>query len=544
MTLSRRIVLHSGALLASLLLLGAAALWSVLGLHRQVRNATKEYAELRDIQQVESHAAQAAERLTARPPDAAAALGELRLASEAAERLAALQEGEKEGSSRHEAVEERGVARTLGVLRAVARDVALDGALDGAAASGAAAAPRPAIADWSAQVRSLRDVRQTLRELAREADVLVAKTQQRTRSTVRDALLATAGAWLVISAVAVALSARLYARIMRPLRALRDGARRVARGTFDLRLPSVGEREFVELTEDFNRMAAELEGLYRDLEAKVAVKSRELVQSERLASVGFLAAGVAHEINNPLGIISGFAELSLKKLRGSGAEPSALEDARRSLQIIRDEAFRCREITEKLLTMSRGGRGDGGAAAAAAARRPVDLGVVVDDVAAMLRAHRAYRGRRVDVDVPGATDLRVLGDEAELRQVLLNLCVNALDAVAAVGAGTVRITARRDAGSVALVVADNGRGMTPDVLAHAFEPFFSARPTRAGYEGCPRGTGLGLSITRAIVEDLGGSIRAESDGPGKGSRFTIALPAARGEPLPGGANRAVARMEA
>src|SRR5204863_8459420 len=115
-------------------------------------------------------------------------------------------------------------------------------------------------------------------------------------------------------------------------------------------------REFSELAGEFNQMASELDGLYRELEAKVAAKSKELVRSERLASVGFLAAGVAHEINNPLSIISGYAELSLKRLLDSDDnDPQSIAEAAQGLRIIRDESFRCKEITGKLLSLAKTG---------------------------------------------------------------------------------------------------------------------------------------------------------------------------------------------
>src|SRR6185369_10914403 len=115
----------------------------------------------------------------------------------------------------------------------------------------------------------------------------------------------------VIIAIAVLIGVSQYRGVMRPLRRFSSGVRSIAGGNFRRRLVIAGDDEFAGLAQDFNRMAAELDGLYRELEDKVATKSKELVRSERLASVGFLAAGVAHEINNPLGIISGYAELSL-----------------------------------------------------------------------------------------------------------------------------------------------------------------------------------------------------------------------------------------
>jgi two-component system, NtrC family, sensor kinase len=496
-SLSGKIARRSIAMLAAFALLGVASLLSVLGLQRQVHNMIREYSELREVQKVSSHAAIAIEHLkSSSNPDLSVVASELRAALESVEGFAEIQEhSEPEGSKRHEAIEDRTVKDSLATLRAVIDSLSVPDA-----------AQRT---DWTEQASSLENMQRSLRTMANEADALVAKTQQQTRRSVRNASLALGITFVVIAVVAISLSVSQYRGIMGPVRALRDGVRRIARGKFDQRLPAQGEREFIELTDDFNRMAGELDELYRDLETKVAAKSRELVQSERLASVGFLAAGLAHEINNPLGIMSGFAELSLKNLRNA-PDSAAVEDARRSLQIIRDEAFRCREITEKLLTMSRGG--------GSATRSPVDLHGVIEDVATVVGAHTAYRDRRVEIDVEPESELTVIGDDAELRQVLLNLCVNGLEAVDPL-TGIVRITCRRDGDSVELAVEDNGCGMTDLVREHIFEPFFSVR------RGNRRSTGLGLSITRAIIESLGGSILVESAGVGRGSRFTAKIPA-------------------
>jgi signal transduction histidine kinase len=259
-------------------------------------------------------------------------------------------------------------------------------------------------------------------------------------------------------------------------------------------------------------MAEELDEFYCRLEDQVRTKSRELVQSERLASVGFLAAGVAHEINNPLNIISGYAELTSRQMdpaRGP-MTPESSREARESVRIIRDEAFRCKEITEKLLSLARTGSNG---------RQPLDLSDVARDVASMTRGLQNYKDRRLTVKFDPAEPLEVQANLTEMKQVLLNLTINALESTEPV-AGEVSIEGRRTRDWIELQVNDNGRGMGPEVLRHVFEPFFTVRRGPNA-----RGTGLGLSITHAIVESHGGRIYAESDGPGLGARFTICLPA-------------------
>ncbi|MDB5324433.1 MAG: fixL 3 [Phycisphaerales bacterium] len=313
-----------------------------------------------------------------------------------------------------------------------------------------------------------------------------------------------------------------YRALVRPLAWLRDDMKQSASTGYRELVRPRGDEEFMQVAGLFNGLARELADLYKSLEEKVISRSRELVRSERLASVGFLAAGVAHEINNPLSVISGYAELAAKGLNrvligddgtaGSeaeaAAEAEALTLALDAQQIIRDEAFRCKEITGRLLALSRGG---------SEAREPLRLDELAQQVTVLTKGLRNYRDRRVVLDFAAGESLDVVGNPVELKQVLLNLTVNALEAVP--DAGEVRIGGQRSGDWVELSVQDNGRGMTAETLEQIFEPFFTAK-RGAGEPG----TGLGLSITYAIVENHGGRIRAESKGPGHGSRFIVCIP--------------------
>ncbi len=140
---------------------------------------------------------------------------------------------------------------------------------------------------------------------------------------------------------------------------------------------------------------------------------QELVRLERLASVGFLAAGVAHEINNPLSIISGYAELSLKALLDSADnDPQSIADAAQALRIIRDESFRCKEITEKLLSLTKSGTRN---------KEPFSLAQLAEEVTGMIRGLKTYRDRRVSLGMEQGEPLTVYGNANEIKQVLLNL---------------------------------------------------------------------------------------------------------------------------
>jgi signal transduction histidine kinase len=349
--------------------------------------------------------------------------------------------------------------------------------------------------------------------LLKVCNSFVNRTELTSEQDLRLAITVVGGLAGVILLAMAGLSAWQYRRITVPLRKLAASSRKLAGGDFAARCDvSNGDREFAELGADFNRMADELTAFYQQLERMVADKSRELVRAERLASVGYLAAGVAHEINNPLNIMSGHAELSIKQLRRSSDEQT-VASAVQALGIIREEAFRCKDITGKLLSLVKGGTHG--------ARETVSLTRAASDVALMVRALKNFQGRRIDVRIDPTELLEVVGNPTEMKQVLLNLTVNALEAVKC-GVGEVAIDGRRDGAWVELVVRDNGRGMDAQTLERIFEPFYTEKRGAAN-----PGTGLGLSITHAIVADHGGTLRAASAGQGMGSAFTLRLPAAR-----------------
>eukprot|EP00752_Nemacystus_decipiens_P013786 g12239.t1 len=319
-------------------------------------------------------------------------------------------------------------------------------------------------------------------------------------------LISIAGTAALTAVLAILVGVWQYRAVMNPLKRLQHGVERLAAGDFADELKQTGDLEFVALANDFNRMADELQTLYRDLEDKVRLRSAQLAQSERLASVGFLAAGVAHEINNPLAIIAGEAELAL------GALPKdADEELRQVLTTTRDEAFRCKGITQKLLSLARPGSGK---------RENTDLQTLAHEVASLVKTLPQNEGREVMVQGQRAV---VQTDPAQIKQVLLNLVINALEAVPD-HAGVVRLRVSGDEGRPAIEVHDNGKGIEPEALAHVFEPFYTSKKSPS-----TPGLGLGLSISHAIIEDLGGTLTAMSSGPGQGSMGYDCLGSPTGE---------------
>ena len=482
MTLSRRMAINLTALVLAVAAVGAAGVWALIGLQRQIDRALADHERLRQTQEAFIYDVGMpilmARRTLMQRGDPAAALDPLR---QAAIKLDAMDLPRVDASLAEPVAEaQRALRRVIGRL---ARDPSPE--------------ERTVIA---ADLNTAFSVAAELSgRMQRTLGGLQADVQRRTRRTA--AAIAVAGTLFVL--VAILVGVVQHRAVLAPIRRIGRGVERFGAGRFDERLDAAGGDELAGLARQFNHMADELSSLYGDLEQRVRRTSRRLAQSERLASVGHLAAGVAHEINNPLAIIAGHAELLLRQMDD--------DDARRTpLGLIRDEAFRCKRITEKLLALSRD---------VPARREPADLRPTVRDVVAMAAALPRWAGRTVDVNLP-ETPLVACADPAQIRQVLLNLLTNAAAATGSTGRITVR--GGLEGGRVVLSVTDEGKGMDEATLARIFEPFYTER--RGTNEP---GTGLGLSISHAIIADHGGELLAHSDGPGRGSTLTISLPAAR-----------------
>lgn len=272
-------------------------------------------------------------------------------------------------------------------------------------------------------------------------------------------------------------------KVTRPVALLRAGAERLATGDLDARIQIGTRDELGDLADQFNAMAVALKRHQNDL-----------IASERLATVGRLASGVAHEINNPLGVILGYARLLRKKAEGALAE---------DLSVIEDETLRCKEIVEGLLDLAR---------PAQVGPNPVDLRELVDDVVERTSETQAVPGVAISVAGQGTA----LGAAPKLRQVLLNLIKNAVEAAAPTG--NVGIELGESDGWAEVRVFDSGPGLTADVRDRLFEPFFTTKQ---------RGTGLGLAVSRAIARAHGGDLFPTP--PSNGACFVLRLPRPQGE---------------
>jgi signal transduction histidine kinase len=295
------------------------------------------------------------------------------------------------------------------------------------------------------------------------------------------AVLWTIACFALAIALAAAVGGWLTRAIVRRVDILRQGARRIGAGELDPRIELAGRDEFVELASSFNQMAASL-----------AQKQAALVRSQKLASIGQVAAGVAHELNNPLSVILGYVKLLRKEPGGNADE----------LRIIEDEARLCQRIIQELLDLARPHRLE---------IDSVDLAMLAREAIERLEGAGSLRDRQVCV-VAGPPVV-VSADAGKLRQVIANVLVNAAEATAATGTITIAVASTGE--HATLTIVDDGPGIAPEIRDQMFEPFVTTKP---------HGTGLGLAIAHAIIEAHGGRI-AISSSPASGTRVSLELPA-------------------
>jgi signal transduction histidine kinase len=352
------------------------------------------------------------------------------------------------------------------------------------------------------------EARRLLVDAERYAEELHEETRLESRTANRDLaargrkarsimLITVAGAFLALGGALI----YVLRSIVRPIRELERGAKRLGRGDLVHRIPVRGDDEIGSLARAFNGMADRIAESHSDLEARVEARTREFLRAARLADLGVLAAGLAHEVNNPLASIASCAEGLERRLRAGRVDPAEESEY---LRTIAAEAYRAREITGQLLSLASQER-DG--------PTPVDVPLVLRQVEIAARHLLEPRGMTLSVEQEG--DLSYAGSGAELMQILTNLVLNARDA-SPPGAG-IRLRAERAADMVSFEVADQGSGIPAQDRERIFDPFFTTK--RPG-----KGTGLGLSVVAALVEARGGRVEVESE-PGRGATLRVLFPA-------------------
>ncbi len=295
--------------------------------------------------------------------------------------------------------------------------------------------------------------------------------------------------------VAFGISYYLGNTILRRIRILKKAAEAISSGNLDYRLTQDQYSGFGMLDEAFNNMTLSL----RDRDERLQKAFQRLTASERMAALGQMAAGVAHEINNPLGGILLYSNLVLEDL------PEG-HPARQNLEKIIYQTNRSKRIVQNLLDFARTPAGNA---------TPLSIREVIMSAINLVKDQSMFLG--IEIDMRMTEDLPpVLGDYSRLEEVFLNLFVNAADAMA--GKGTLRITTRLNTvNTVRIGISDTGKGIERSYLQHIFEPFFTTKEPG-------QGTGLGLSIAYGIVREHNGTIDVESE-PGRGTTFIITLPA-------------------
>jgi two-component system, NtrC family, sensor kinase len=318
--------------------------------------------------------------------------------------------------------------------------------------------------------------------MKRHVDVLLDRASARELLAIR--LLVALSVLTVLVGVLMAFYAR---RVLRPLGAVTERARAVARGDLEPQKAVVSDDEIGELAGTFEQMVA-----------AIARANEQLVAAERLATIGKMAAHVTHEIRNPLSSIALNLELLEEQLPSGDAEARAL------FRAIGKEVERLSGLSRQYLAFAR---------SKLPTREPEDVGALVEEAVAFLRLDLEKHDIRVSLEVePGLSP--VLCDEGQIKQVLLNLLQNARDAMP--GGGEVRVSVHTEGDAVQIAVDDQGPGVPPELRERLFEPFYTTKS---------HGTGLGLAITQHIASSHGGSISCGVAPGGKGARFLLRLPA-------------------
>lgn len=305
----------------------------------------------------------------------------------------------------------------------------------------------------------------------------------------------------------------MIGNITRPLGEMVAATQNISAGNFDQEVRLNSPDEIALLADSFNTMLkslrqgkSDLEEWGRTLEEKVKQRTEELgamqvrvAQSERLASLGMLAAGVAHEVNNPLGAILTLTALTLEDMQKDDPNRGNLEE------VVRQSA-RCRDIVRGLLDFSRQSKAE---------KELVDVNKIIEETLSLIAKQAQFFNvniiRNCDPDLPW-----VMADQSQLQQVFMNILMNAVQAMDERGTITVVTRYVASASCIELAISDTGRGIPPDKIDRIFDPFFTSKTSGEG-------TGLGLSIAYGIVTTHGGTISVRSE-IGKGSTFTIRLP--------------------
>lgn len=331
-----------------------------------------------------------------------------------------------------------------------------------------------------------------IRKIGSRISEFAEKVASRKRQSIKETISTSVKLqFLVFAIVAIGFTVHggfLVSKVLKPLQLLEENTQKIARGEFRPIHPLPPEKEIREIFDSFNRMAEQLR-----------MREEQLVQSKKLASLGTMLAGVAHEVNNPLSNISSSCEIVLEEF-----DDGDKEWQKSLLRKVLDQVDKARSIVLNLLEFSRNKD---------FSKENFNVKQIFERTLSLLHG-QIPSGVQVVMDIDN--DLTIFADKQRMQQAFMNLLTNAVQAMD--GEGEVRIRARlRKDGSARIVIRDTGRGIREEDLVRVFDPFFTTKDVG-------KGTGLGLFITHDIILRHGGTIAVEST-PGKGTTFTMRIPA-------------------
>jgi two-component system NtrC family sensor kinase len=350
-----------------------------------------------------------------------------------------------------------------------------------------------------------------------DTDLSLAKADTQLAGSSTLMLCYTAAALLIVAALSFLF---VWQVVGEPIRALKQGTEHLAQGELGHQIEVQSQDEVGDLAHSFNGMSLQLRGANEEivtwaktLEDRVEQKTKELQRAhehmlhvEKMASMGKMAAVVAHEVNNPLSGILTYAKLIRKWVASGQAEHEKREEAMQCLELIAAESRRCGDLIKNLLSLSR---------TAPMNVQSVDLHAVINRCLMLVRHQLELGG--VELQLHLAEDLPLVHcDPAQIEQVLLALIMNARDAMPRGGNLWIETRLSSDEAEIEIQVRDDGAGIAPDILPHIFEPFLTTKESG-------RGVGLGLAISRGIVERHNGRIEVQSE-LGRGTTFNVSLP--------------------
>ncbi len=290
----------------------------------------------------------------------------------------------------------------------------------------------------------------------------------------------------------------LARKITNPVIQLVNGVKQVAKGLLETNIPIQSKDEIGQLAAAFNEMAKKLKVHLQEIEnahKEVLNTQKQLMQSEKMAAIGQLAAGLAHEIYNPLNVISGFTEILLKQNAENPADKKHLEEIYR-------ETNRCQNLIAELLRFAKPKE---------SGKELADIGIIIQEAVSLIQSHTKTQGIIVESKLETVLPVLLI-DRDQIKQVVLNLLLNACQAMPT--GGELRLSASHAGNRVRIEITDTGIGIPEKNLKNIFNPFFTTKA---------EGTGLGLALSFTVIESHGGTIEAKSE-EGKGSIFTISLP--------------------